>query len=74
VPIWAFHNDYDPSVPSSYTKNYVSYINSFSPAVPAKITIWPVAEHDAWTKATDPNYTENGKNIYEWMLTYKRKP
>ena len=29
--------------------------------------------HNAWTKATDPTYKENGQNIYEWMLSYKKE-
>lgn len=73
VAVWAFHNSNDPSVPPFYTKDYITYINKSSPVIPAKITIFSSYEHDAWTKATDPSYTENGKNIYQWMLSYKRK-
>lgn len=72
VPVWAFHNDDDPTVPVSYTRDYVSRINSFHPLVAAKLTTWAKGGHNSWTKAYDPAYKENGKNIYEWMLQYKR--
>ena len=69
VCVWAFHNQGDSTVPSWYSINYVSYINSSNPRIPARLTIFPVNAHDAWTTATDPAYKENGKNIYEWMLS-----
>jgi hypothetical protein len=36
------------------------------------MTIWPTGKHDAWTKASDPNYKENNMNMYEWMLQYHK--
>jgi predicted peptidase len=73
VAVWAFHNNGDPTVPSWYSQDYVDYINESNPAIRAKLTMFVSASHDAWTTATDPNYKENGKNIYEWMLSYKKK-
>jgi len=58
------------------TRHFVSLINSFSPAITAKYTeflpygLW---NHDAWTKATDPAFKEDGINIYAWMLPYSAK-
>lgn len=75
LPIWAFHNDGDEEVDVNITKNFISLFNSFNPAIPAKLTIFKpfgLYNHDAWTKATDPDYRENGKNMYEWMLQYSR--
>lgn len=72
LAVWAFHNNDDGTVPSWYSIDYVQYINSYSPALPAKLTLWATGGHDAWTKATDPNYRENGKNIYEWMLSFSK--
>ncbi|WP_143306711.1 PKD domain-containing protein [Chitinophaga vietnamensis] len=74
LPVWAFHNDGDPTVPSDYSKRWVQYINAYRPAAnpQARLTIFNVSGHDAWTKAYDPAYRENGKNIYEWMLQYTR--
>ena len=66
--VWAFHNIGDSTVPEWYSQNYVSYINSDKPRIPARLTVFPVSGHNAWTTALDPNYTENGQNIYEWML------
>jgi len=53
----------------------VEPFDGFKSAVPAKYTeLLPFGDngHDAWTKATDPDYRENGMNIYEWMLQYHR--
>jgi hypothetical protein len=74
IATWAFHNDGDPTVPLFYTNDYVKYINATVPApvTPAKKTIFVSTSHDAWTKAYDPNYRENGLNIYEWMLQYAK--
>jgi len=72
LPVWAFHNTDDNTVPVSYTVDYVSKINSYHPAVPARVTVWPTGGHDSWTKAYDPAYKENGMNMYEWMLQYQR--
>lgn len=73
VAVWAFQNNDDPTVPSWYSIDYVQYINSYKPYLPAKLTLWSTGGHDAWTKATDPNYKENGMNIYEWMLSHQKK-
>lgn len=72
LPVWAFHNADDPTVTVNNTNNYVANINAQKPAIPAIKTIWPTGGHNAWSKATDPNYKENGVNVYEWMLKYKR--
>ena len=73
VAVWAFQNNDDPTVPPYYSTDYVQYINSSTPTIPAKLTLWPSGGHDCWTKASDPAYTENGMNIYQWMLSYKKK-
>lgn len=72
LPVWAFHNDDDPTVPVSFTRDYVSKINSFQPSVKAKYTTWPTGGHDAWTKAYDPATKVGGKNMYEWMLQFRK--
>ena len=74
LPVWATHNLYDPQVPSSYTINYVDGINA-QPVPPnpnAKKTIFNVSGHDAWSQTYDLNFTENGLNVYQWMLQFKR--
>ena len=69
---WAFHNIDDSTVTYKSTTRYVNFIQYYNPSFPVKVTLWPIGGHDAWTKATDPSYTEDGKNIYEWMLQYVR--
>lgn len=73
LAVWAFHNNNDPTVPSWYSTDYVQYINQYKPVVAAKLTIFNSSSHDAWTTATNPNYKENNMNIYQWMLSYKKK-
>lgn len=72
VAVWAFHNKGDKIVSYTNTVNLVNYINQSSPTIPAKKTIFYTTGHNCWTKATDPGYKENNKNIYQWMLQYKR--
>jgi hypothetical protein len=73
LPIWATHNIGDPTVPVALTTGFVDLINSFNPGIKAKRTIFlNVFYHDAWSQTYDPNFRENGMNIYEWMLQYSR--
>lgn len=74
LPVWAFHNEDDGTVPVSYSRDYVNQMNSYVPAPTpkAKLTTWPSGGHDSWSKATNPATKIDGLNIYEWMLQYKR--
>lgn len=75
LPVWAIHNEGDPVVTVEYTHKYVAYING-APTPPkevAKKTIFSVQGHNAWSKAYDPNYKEDGMNIYEWLLSHRRQ-
>ncbi len=76
LPIWLyFTTDGDQVINIDESKNFISLLNSFNPAIPPRFTIFPMfglSGHDAWTKATDPLYKENNMNIYEWMLQYAR--
>ncbi|RYY51147.1 MAG: T9SS type A sorting domain-containing protein [Chitinophagaceae bacterium] len=74
LPVWATHNQGDPQVEVVRTNNMVRFINErATPPNPlAKKTIFPGGGHDAWTQTYSPNFRENGLNIYEWMLQYKR--
>lgn len=75
LPVWATHNDGDGTVPSWYTKDFVNNMNNYkTPPTPrAKMSIFPVGGHDAWSHTYDLNFKENGKNVYEWMLTFQKK-
>lgn len=72
LPVWSFHNWDDPMSNVHDTEKFIDLLNSFSPAIAPKITIFQTYGHDAWTRALDPTYRENGMNIYEWMLQYSR--
>jgi predicted peptidase len=76
VAAWLFHNENDQTINVSESKNFVNAVNSFNPPIRAKLTLFPWSDspegHDAWTIPTNPDYRENGINIYEWMLKYKR--
>ncbi len=72
LPIWVFHNIDDPTINSINSRNFVSLINNDNPFIPAKITLFKAAVHDAWTQAINPAYKENNMNIYEWMLQYSK--
>ncbi|MEO6329282.1 MAG: hypothetical protein ABIO55_10130 [Ginsengibacter sp.] len=75
VPIWIFRNKDDHSLSTNKIEAFVSLLNSYHPAIPPKFTEflpWGLNNHDAWTRATDPYYKENGMNMYEWMLQYHR--
>lgn len=76
LPVWATHNSMDIDTPPFYTIDYVNLINT-APVPPtplAKKTIFTVSSnnHDAWTRTYDPTFKENGLNVYEWMLQYRR--
>ena len=76
LPVWQFHNRDDSAWYYSEASRYMEVFNSLNPAIPPRFTTFEVGEarlhHDCWTRTTDPNYKEDGKNIYEWMLQYKR--
>jgi predicted peptidase len=76
IRVWGFHNLNDQLIDQTETKNFIEAIRTYNPALPVRITIFPgyagIQAHDAWTRATDPEYREEGRNIYEWMLQFKR--
>lgn len=80
LPVWAFHNTHDGTVPVAYSRNWINYINAYYPAPSpaARLTEFPVQSNDAviahecWSLATLPSYKPNGINIYEWLLLHAR--
>ncbi len=74
LAIWGTHNAGDGVVGVSSTITYVDGINNAPnpPSPLARKTIFQVSGHDAWSQTYNLNYRENGLNVYEWMLTYKR--
>lgn len=80
VPLWAFHGDADLTVLVSQSINMVNAINALSPAVKAKLTIYPGVAHDSWTRTYDGSGMGTGKaeydpfnlSIYDWMFTFRK--
>ena len=76
LPVWHVHNKDDGAWTYSDAVQYINYLNKQNPVLPPKFTSFDVGEarlhHDCWTRTMDPAYKENGKNVYEWMLSYKR--
>lgn len=72
LPVWAFHCNDDYLFDVQRVRTFITDINSMNPSRRSKATIWPAGGHDAWTRALEPNYREDNKNIYEWMLQYHR--
>jgi predicted peptidase len=76
LPAWGFHNRPDQVFSWQDTQDFITQMNVYDPGKTSQVTIFPdstgVQYHDAWTKATDPAYKEAGKNIYEWMLQFRR--
>lgn len=72
VAIWNFHNSHDPIIDVSSATHFIASVNSFSPVIIPRLTIFESNVHDAWTKAISPKYKENNMNIYEWMLQYSK--
>lgn len=76
LPVWAFHNSGDTVVNTNFTYSWISRIKKYGNPVVPRQTIFNSYAHDCWAKASYPKYKEtiNGvsRNIYEWMLMYKR--
>lgn len=81
LPVWAFHNTNDGTVPVAHSRNWRNFINGYVPTPNplAKLTEFPVVSnnaviaHDSWSLATLPTYKPEGINIYEWLLQYKKR-
>ncbi|HSC39038.1 MAG TPA: T9SS type A sorting domain-containing protein, partial [Chitinophagaceae bacterium] len=73
LPVWATNNSDDPTVGAWVTISNVDTVNHSNPApsLPAKMNIFNASGHDAWTHTYDPAFTDNGLNIYQWMLQYQ---
>jgi endoglucanase len=70
LAVWGTHNLNDNMVPSSNTTGWVSMINQYGGD--AISTIWPYTGHDAWSTTYSPTFTQNGVNIYQWMLQHQK--
>ncbi|RYZ27253.1 MAG: hypothetical protein EOP49_42490 [Sphingobacteriales bacterium] len=73
VPVWGMHNQFDPGVPVKFTMDWVEWINSNPAPNPlAKLYTPPDQGHGVWYMPLTRQFTENGMNIYQWLLTHQR--
>ena len=65
LPAWVFHGAEDKVVPASFSESMVTAIRKAGGG--PKITIYPHAGHDCWTK------TYENPELYAWMLKKRRR-
>ena len=65
LPVWAFHGGKDSVVPLSESEEMVQAVKRGGGN--AKLTIYPEANHDSWTKTYD------NPELYRWLLRHRRK-
>jgi predicted peptidase len=63
--VWAFHGARDNVVPVTESERSVNLLKSIG-NTDVKLTIYPNAQHDAWTK------TYANPEVYEWLLQHRR--
>lgn len=66
VPIWAFHNDGDPTVSVEGSRSMIAALKKAG--ADPKYTEYQSTQHDAWTRT----YKDPG--LWEWLLNQKGKP
>ena len=64
--VWAFHGAKDTVVPLSESEKMVEALKKFGHPAP-KLTIYPDARHDSWTKTYD------NPELYQWFQKHQRK-
>ncbi|MBX2925308.1 MAG: T9SS type A sorting domain-containing protein [Chitinophagaceae bacterium] len=73
LPVWITNNSGDPIKDFHVAEETVRLLNAHVPPPPeARLTIFNINSHDAWTPTYDPNFRQGGLNVYEWMLSYSR--
>lgn len=72
LPVWEFHNNEDMLADVNDAKRFIGFLSGSNSMTQVKMTIFDAFGHDAWTKALDTLYKEDGKNMYEWMLQFSR--
>ena len=73
MSVWIFHNVDDQVIPVSNSTSFYDGLKSYNANVRLSLLEpFGLLNHDAWTRATDPLYKEDGMNIYEWMLGFTR--
>jgi predicted peptidase len=65
IPVWAFHGAKDVGSPVERSEIMVHAIQKAGGD--ARLTVYPEAEHDAWTETYD------NPELYTWLLQQRRK-
>lgn len=63
IPTWVFHGAKDDVVPVSESQQMVDALKNCG-AEEVRLTIYPEANHDAWTE------TYNNPELYNWLLSH----
>lgn len=63
IPVWAFHNEGDPTVDVQRTHDWIAGIRAAGGT--PRATIYPKQGHDAWTE------TYNNEEVWDWMFAQK---
>ena len=73
TPTWFFHGALDDIVPVHYVEDAVKELSACTnpPPMDVKLTVYPDADHDAWTRTYDGSA---GHDIYGWLLDQTSKP
>ncbi|HEY3319071.1 MAG TPA: prolyl oligopeptidase family serine peptidase [Planctomycetota bacterium] len=66
LPVWIFHGAKDSAVPVKFSEDMEAALKKAGGNV--KLTIYPEANHDSWTKTYDSD------EFYTWLLQQKRSP
>lgn len=66
LPVWAFHGAKDDVVPLDESERMVKAMQNIGND--ARLTIYPDAEHDAWTATYD------NPALFDWFLSHRRRP
>lgn len=75
IPVWEFHNRNDQLMSSADAELFISEILEKNPSNKSFISLLSdkgEANHDSWTRASDPSFKVNEKNIYQWMLQFSK--
>jgi predicted peptidase len=67
TPTWFFHGALDDIVPVNYVEDAVTELHACTnpPPKEVKLTVYPDADHDAWTRTYD---LSAGHDVYAWLL------
>jgi len=73
TPVWAFHDQYDPTVAVSNTTNWITKLNAAGINPVAIKTITYEGTHGTWNMVYSPGYVgSNGLTPWDWMYQYTK--